>query len=594
MVSSRLQALLTPRGIRGLLTVAVLLASVPSQAQAPDSWVYHSFKQELPLPPLDTTAILVYDPTPAFMGKRLIVANKDLPADSLGGNWSLVDLTGTPSSGNPEEIVALIEAIAADPMNDQFAAPIFGTETFSMAVTPEVNVGFLEGIPLATVEADLQSAGLGAILETYTLRENLFTVEGAFRSGIDVLNAANSLALMPNVEFASVNWAIFGSDLAGSRPGYALPLAGGPDLAPAISADSPPRKGACVPLGGVTDPLFSQSWGFEQPSGIDIDALGAWTICSGDNEILGAVFDSGVDLNHPDLAANFLPGADFTDVCNFPPCLGEPQVACDNHGTAVAGPMAAAANGVGVVGIAPNVRILSLRTARQYDFRGDCYGLSLPSWVLKGTQFAMAQGVRVINISWNFGTAQYADIITAFRLAYAADVVIFNSTANRNLSQVDFPGNMPEVLAISGIASDGSRMYIDETFGSNYGDDVAISAPAQSIVTTDRTGGEGFDDETGPLADDYTNQSGTSYASPIAAGTGLLVIVENPALNGEGVGFVLRSTATDLGDPGRDVIHGDGFLNAQRAAEFAPDLIFVAGFDTGYITGWSLVEGEAP
>lgn len=114
------------------------------------------------------------------------------------------------------------------------------------------------------------------------------------------------------------------------------------------------------------EPRFGSQWTLRNTGqnggtvGADASALGAWGITTGSPNISIVVHDSGVDINHPDLNANIGPGWDFDNSDNDATNNNEP------HGTACAGIIAAAVNGQGVVGIAPNCRIIPLRVANAH------------------------------------------------------------------------------------------------------------------------------------------------------------------------------------------------------------------------------------
>src|SRR5215210_1666500 len=111
------------------------------------------------------------------------------------------------------------------------------------------------------------------------------------------------------------------------------------------------------------EPRFGNQWTLQNTgqnggiAGADVDALGAWAITTGSPNISIVVHDTGVDINHPDLIANIAPGWDFDNDDNDATNVAGP------HGTACAGIIAAAANGQGVTGIAPNCQIIPLRAA---------------------------------------------------------------------------------------------------------------------------------------------------------------------------------------------------------------------------------------
>src|SRR6185369_17296895 len=105
-----------------------------------------------------------------------------------------------------------------------------------------------------------------------------------------------------------------------------------------------------------TDPYFGNQWQLNGPFGINVAAA------SDDFEgagVIVAVFDDGIQGDHPDLAANF--DAALSAQLNPDNNNGLPLTAGDNHGTAVAGLIAAAENGIGGVGVAPHASLVSIR-----------------------------------------------------------------------------------------------------------------------------------------------------------------------------------------------------------------------------------------
>jgi thermitase len=94
------------------------------------------------------------------------------------------------------------------------------------------------------------------------------------------------------------------------------------------------------------------------------------------------------------------------------------------------------------------------------------------------------------------------------------------------------------------------------TAWSNYGNHVNIAAPGQNLLTTMRGGG-------------YGQWWGTSFSSPVVAGTVALMMAANPALSTNQVQSLLYSTALDLGATGKDIYYGAGRVDAARAAQGA-------------------------
>lgn len=147
------------------------------------------------------------------------------------------------------------------------------------------------------------------------------------------------------------------------------------------------------------DTYFSSQWGLKNTgqnggtSGVDIKAEQAWAIAQGNSNIKVAVIDDGVDLTHPDLQANLLPGYDFSNNNSG----GAPVGTTDNHGTACAGIIGAIKdNGKGISGVAPNCKIIPIR------FIG---GSGLSTDVMANAiHWARQNGADVISNSWGGGS----------------------------------------------------------------------------------------------------------------------------------------------------------------------------------------------
>src|SRR5690606_38913640 len=114
-------------------------------------------------------------------------------------------------------------------------------------------------------------------------------------------------------------------------------------------------------LHSPNDPQYVEQWGLNNTGlyggtvGLDINAENAWNITKGSREVIVAVLDHGFEMNHPDLQANTF-GTGFNTGTGTSPA----QV-LGSHGTACAGIVAASQdNNVGVSGVAPNARLMSL------------------------------------------------------------------------------------------------------------------------------------------------------------------------------------------------------------------------------------------
>ena len=160
------------------------------------------------------------------------------------------------------------------------------------------------------------------------------------------------------------------------------------------------------------DPLFGRQWYLNNTgsngtaAGADLGAVAAWDIQEmGDPSVTVAILDDGADLLHPDLT--FAPGdTDFYNGDNDP----SPEDPDDNHGTAVAGVVAAVGdNGIGVAGVAPGVSILPVKISQGAYFMSSIAIASAITWTYRN-------GADILNNSWGGGSPS-ASITTAIRNA---------------------------------------------------------------------------------------------------------------------------------------------------------------------------------
>ncbi len=244
-------------------------------------------------------------------------------------------------------------------------------------------------------------------------------------------------------------------------------------------------------FGPEDEPLFGQQWHLEnngQSGGVtdaDIDVTTAWKSSLGTGTIV-AVVDSGVDPGNPDLASRLHPaGHDFVDGDNDP----SPEGSGDDeaHGTAVAGVISAAANGVGITGVAPAAVILPIRVCSG----GSCGTLDVHDGII----YAVDQGADIINIS--LGGIVSGDVLMQEAISYARsrDVLVVTAAGNGDSSGngIDLdnlpPGQqlVPGGLPLSNILNVASSSDRDILSGfSNFGPGtVDIAAPGEEILTTD-------------------------------------------------------------------------------------------------------------
>ena len=250
------------------------------------------------------------------------------------------------------------------------------------------------------------------------------------------------------------------------------------------------------------DPLFSQQWGLNNTlfPDYDINALTAWDITTGSPTVVVAVLDEGVDINHPDLAANIWVhppepvGVDndadgftgATDRNGWDFFWNDSTVfdsgLADDHGTHAAGTIAAVMNnGTGIAGVAPNVKILPLK------FMGPGGGSTMGA--VQAINYAMKHGVKIINASWGSGAYDQAlkDAIQAFGdtggvfIAAAGNGDASGYGYNTDITPF-YPAcyDLPNIISVAAVDKLGGFARL-----SNYGrKTVDLAAPGVSIIGT--------------------------------------------------------------------------------------------------------------
>jgi thermitase len=314
------------------------------------------------------------------------------------------------------------------------------------------------------------------------------------------------------------------------------------------------------------DPYWGSQWG---PP--DIQAPQAWAVTTGTASVTIAVIDTGVDLTHPDLAAQI-------DLVNSKSFLAYAPTAQDDygHGTHVAGIAAAIGNNLtGIAGMAWGVRIMALKVL---DYSGSGY----ESDVAAAITYAADHGAQVINISLG-GTGASQTLADAVNYAYTHGVTIVAAAGNNDSSSPFYPAAYPHVIAVASVDSNNQRSYF-----SNYGSDIAVAAPGGSIFSTY------------PVSmGSYTTMSGTSMATPHVAGVAAL-LASLPLFNTpDKIRAALENTAKDLtvdssgvcqSGPNWDPCYGYGLVQAYDALQYRyhvqanPATTFQFGSPAGVVT----------
>jgi len=288
------------------------------------------------------------------------------------------------------------------------------------------------------------------------------------------------------------------------------------------------------------DPGFSLQWSLNQLYDHDIDAPEGWNVHAGTGSVTIAVIDTGADMDHPDLAANIVPGWDFVNGDGNPD-----DDHYGSHGTHVAGIAAAIGNnGQGIAGVSWGAKIMPLKVLSASG-SGSSYD------VAQAIYYAVNNGARVINMSLGAtGSAwpcNWTYVEDALNYAVSNGVLMVVAAGNDGQYGVNCPGAYDQVMAVGATTSSDTRAYY-----SNYGPRLDIAAPGDSIYSTLYGGSYGY-------------KSGTSMATPHVAGLSALIWSLAPSLTDQEVRSIIESTANDLGTIGWDQYYGHGRINVANA-----------------------------
>ena len=314
----------------------------------------------------------------------------------------------------------------------------------------------------------------------------------------------------------------------------------------------------------------------------DIDAPEAWEITKGSEEIIVAIIDDGLE-DHEDLAAilpGYTPGVPFGPGSNGFQFLAE-----DAHGQSCAGIVAALHNDIGVRGIAPNVRLMSVNIFHPAVSNFD---------VADGIIWAVDNGADVLSNSWGFSENCNQNLIPAISEAfeYAAEngrngagciSIVSSGNDDLEIDCVTFPANLPTVMAVGAVDGTGAKSLY-----SNIGPTLDIVAPSNQftlpvpinsssfytatygIRTIDREGENGYSPSNSSSEPSYNDFfGGTSAACPQVAAVASLVLSVNPQLTKEQAENIILTSADDIGPAGIDNEFGYGRLNAFGAVSAA-------------------------
>jgi len=275
------------------------------------------------------------------------------------------------------------------------------------------------------------------------------------------------------------------------------------------------------------DQRYAEQWG---PGAIGAEY--AWNIERGENRVIIAVIDTGVDYTHPDMGNYVAGGYDWINNDGDP-------MDDHGHGTHCAGIVAAVSDNTrGIAGIAQ----AGIMAEKVLNFRGS--GTS--SLAAAAIRHAADNGADIISMS--LGADEPSLIMEeACRYAWEKGCILVAASGNNGSSPINYPAAYNTVIAVGSVGRTG----LWSSF-SNYGTDLDLVAPGESILST-------------TPGNTYTFKSGTSMACPHVSGVAALLLSRYPGMANLDVRERLTGTADDLGAPGRDARYGYGRVNAFAA-----------------------------
>jgi thermitase len=297
------------------------------------------------------------------------------------------------------------------------------------------------------------------------------------------------------------------------------------DVARADNSDSPSYGPSPQATYSLDDSYLAERWGVSK-----IEAPQAWQITRGDQAIIVAVLDTGINKDNQDLADRLVAEINFTDSPTSDDLYG--------HGTHMAGTIAA---------IAPECRLMNVKVA-------DDVGRCEPSVVARGIIWAVDHGAKVINLSLSMVASP--NLEEAVNYAWSQGAIIIAAAGNKGTSEPSYPAYYDNCLAVAGTNENNSLALL-----SSYGDWVDVAAPGFNIYSE-------------LPQNQYGYKTGTSAAGAHVSGVAALVFSvaedtnSNGAVNDE-VRWAIENSCTSIAGDGM----GQGLVNAfQAVTETIPSL----------------------
>lgn len=272
-------------------------------------------------------------------------------------------------------------------------------------------------------------------------------------------------------------------------------------------------------------------WGLQAMGIPDI-----WKESQGDG-VKVAVLDTGVATQHPDLKDAIIKTKDFT---------GEGVEDGNGHGTHCSGIVLGRHNQAGIVGVAPKAELMIGKVLSNS-------GSGRIDWIVKGMEWALAEGADIISMSLGARTPHSA-LEEAVKKVIANNCILIVAAGNDGEGEdtIGYPGHYPDVITVGSIKRGNKRSQFSST-----GPSISIMAPGEQILSA-------------YPPDKFARLSGTSMATPFIAGVAALILSKHrqrgghtPCENQKEMFEHLTKVALDIEDPGWDQQTGWGIVSPK-------------------------------
>ena len=284
------------------------------------------------------------------------------------------------------------------------------------------------------------------------------------------------------------------------------------------------------------------NWGLKA-----IDVFGSWAKGYKGKGIPIFILDTGVDYRHPDLKDNIRGGKCTLSIWKAGWGWGYPGGDSSAHGTHVAGIAAGCDNGIGIIGVAPEADIWSVRVLYPEGYSGSA------KTIARGIEYATEKAIKdygyggVINLSLG-GSEPTSVEHNAVKSAVKEGMIIVAAAGNE-AGEIIYPAKFDEVIAVGAI--DKNRLKADF---SNYGEALEVVAPGKYIYSTYPN-------------NRYCKLSGTSMSAPYVSGVACLACQKySKKFNQEKFRNLLKEGCIDLGEKGFDFEYGYGLIDSSKIA----------------------------